>query len=108
MPQHSPDRQKAFLTKLVKRLSVEPSTALNSRCLSQQTLYGVLDELESQDFRLQYPKSRIVSWLQETGLLAVIPVTQAKPGTRTNRFYSFDIAKSPSSHVTPLELLQAC
>jgi hypothetical protein len=108
MLHHSPDWQKAFLAKLVKRLSVEPSTALNSRCLSEQTLYGVLDELEGQDFRLQHPKSRIIAWLQETGLLAVIPVTQAKPGTRTTRFYSLDIAQSPSSHVSPLELLQAC
>jgi hypothetical protein len=68
-----------------------------------------LDELEGQDFRLQYPKSRIIAWLQETGLLAVIPVdyAQAKPGSRTTRFYSLDIAKSPSSHVSPLELLQA-
>jgi hypothetical protein len=68
-----------------------------------------LDDLETEGFRLRHPKGQIMAWLQEIGLLAVIPVDHAQkaPSSRT-RFYSFDIAKSPSQHATPLELLQAC
>ena len=109
MPHPSSGWHGDLLARLVKRLSVEPSPALNSRCLSEQTLYRILDELESEDFRLPVPKNRIVTWLRETGLLAVVPVvyTEERPSTRTTRFFSFDIATSPSLHVSPLELLQA-
>ena len=110
MPNHSPDWHEAFLAKLVKRLSVEPSPALNPQCLSELTLSEVLHDLESEGFRfpVRYTKVRILAWLRETGLLAVIPVdhAQEKSTTRT-RFYSFDVAKNPSSHTGPLELLQA-
>jgi predicted transcriptional regulator of viral defense system len=98
----------AFLARLTKRLSIEPSTALNPQCLSEQTLYGILDDLEADGFRLRDTKGRITAWLQETGLLKAIPVDHAreKPSART-RFYSFDVATSASSQTSPLELLQA-
>jgi predicted transcriptional regulator of viral defense system len=67
-----------------------------------------LGDLETDGFRLRYTKRRTTAWLQEIGLLAAIAVdhVQEKPSSRT-RFYSFDIAKTPSSHASPLELLQA-
>ena len=108
MPKHPSDWHETFLARLTKRLSIEPSTALNPQCLSEQTLYGILDDLDSDGFRPRDSKGRITAWLQEIGLLKVIPVdhAQEKPSART-RFYCFDVAKSPSSQTSPLELLQA-
>jgi len=108
MPNTSPDWHEAFLAKLTARLSVEPSSALNPRCLSELTLHAVLDELATDGYRLRDTKPEITSWLQRTGLLVSIPVDygRGKSEART-RFYSFDVAKSPSSRASHLELLQA-
>ena len=108
MPRTSSDWHEAFLARLTKRLSVEPSIAINPRCLSELTLHTVFDELATDGFRLCYAKEQITSWLQQIGLLALIPVDygRGKSLART-RFYSFDVAKSPSSHASHLELLQA-
>ena len=108
MPRTSSDWHEAFLARLTKRLSVEPSIAINPRCLSELTLHTVFDELATDGFRLCYAKEQITSWLQQIGLLALIPVDygRGKSLART-RFYSFDVAKNPSSHASHLELLQA-
>lgn len=109
-PMHTPSSawRDALLAGLVKRLSVEPSAALNPHCLSEQSLFGVLGDLEAEGFRLRDTKTRIVTWLKEVGLLTVIPVDHAQEeSSARTRFYSLDIAKTPSSHVSPLELLQA-
>ena len=109
MPKDPSDWHESLLARLVKRLSVEPSTDLNPRCLSEQTLFGVLDDIKEGDrLRDSKSKSRIVVWLQEIGLMTVIPVDYTRGKSRAcTRFYSFDIAKSPSSRVDPIELLQA-
>ncbi len=107
MANTSPDWREVFLSRLTKRLSVEPSIALNPRCLSELTLRAVFDELATDGRPLRH-KRQITSWLQQIGLLASIPVDygREKPVART-RFYSFDVARSPSSHASHLELLQA-
>ncbi len=98
----------AFLARLTKRLSTEPSIALNPRCLSERILHAVFDDLEADGLRLRYAKKKITSWLIDIGLLASIPVDYARrPSVARTRFYSFDVAKSPAFHASPLELLQA-
>ena len=108
MPNTSTEWHEAFLARLTKRLSVEPSIAINPRCLSELTLNRVYDELTTDGFNLRLSKDQITAWLRKIGLLVSIPVDydHGKSEART-RFYSFDVAKSPSSHASPLELLQA-
>lgn len=114
MPKHPSDWHETFLARLTKRLSIEPSTALNPQCLSEQTLYGILDDLDSDGFRPRDSKGRITAWLQEIGLLKVIPVDHAQGKTfRPNPILLLRCSQEPvfadqPSRVAPGISLKRC
>ncbi len=102
------DWQNSFLSSLIERLSQEPSMSLNPHCLSERTLYDLFDEFRMPSGIPQPPKRQRKQWLEEIGLLTLIPIDEYPKGSTPNtRFYRLDITKKSRSHPSPLELLQA-
>ncbi len=98
----------AFIACLAKHLSAEPTTALNPRCLSEHTLYRLLNEVFKAGFQPWETKKRTVQWLQEIGILSPIVVEgRAEKLMRRTTFYRLDVLSKTPTKPSPLELLQA-
>jgi len=93
----------------MNRLSKTTTTLLNVRCLTENTLSHLFEDIKIE---LKLPSTfpsgvKIIDHLTAMGLASRIPIKVASATKPSNRFYLFGVRESEDFNIDPLELLQS-
>ena len=102
-------RWEEFLKEFTARVAKPTSSLLSVRCITRQTLSGILSEIQCElKLPSTYPSGvAIIEYLISMGFASRIPIEGTKGTTPSKEFILLGIQEAQNLDADPLELLQA-